>query len=324
MFLKHWFTVFYVTLIVLINTIVKMKRALLFFICCVWFSLSAQIDSEIYLDTIAVQTEEELPQFYQDDLPAWYARRFRLNLGVFFPLNNTQVRVGNNNGNLGTTIDLEDDLGFTKTSASFMADFQWRISRRSRLVLEYFYLRRESSYVLDREIEFGDNTYPIDAAVTAYFDTNIARLAYSYAILSKPKYEAGLLIGAHVVLGDMGLQLDTNIGSVGVEDDFSFTAPLPDIGAWGEFVLSPKFGLYTNINYLALKVDNIRGRIISYNLSVLYNVYHNLSLTAGYTGLNIRVDVEKERLNGFFKWGYNGPSLTVTYTFGNRIRFLKK
>lgn len=298
-------------------------KKLLFAPLFYFLSLSVTAQTELQLDTIVVQTEDEIPQILPDDLPFWYARRFKFNAGAFFPVNNTQVRVGNNNGNFGTTIDLEDDLGFSKSTTSFIADFQWRISRRSRLVLEYFYLRRESTKTLDREIEFGDHVYPVNASVSAFFDNNIARLAYSYAILSKPKYEAGLLIGAHVIFGDMGLQLNTNIGSVGVEDNFNFTAPLPDIGAWGEFVLGPKFGLYTNINYLSLTIDNIRGRIISYNLSLLYNIYQNFSITAGYTGLNIRVDVEKERLNGFFKWGYNGPSLTATYTFGNKIKFSK-
>jgi hypothetical protein len=29
-------------------------------------------------------------------------------------------------------------------------------------------------------------------------------------------------------------------------------------------------------------------------------------------------------MNGFFEWGYHGPSLTATYSFGNHINFNKK
>lgn len=53
----------------------------------------------------------------------------------------------------------------------------------------------------------------------------------------------------------------------------------------------------------------------------MYEVIPNLDLALGYTGLNFKVDVEKERLQGYFKWGYNGPSLTVSYSFGKKKPF---
>ncbi|WP_431242136.1 hypothetical protein ACQ9BO_19710 [Flavobacterium sp. P21] len=125
------------------------------------------------------------------------------------------------------------------------------------------------------------------------------------------------------MLIDVGLSLEGQTQQVSFSDDFGVTAPLPDIGLWGEFVLGKKVGLYANVNYFAIKVNDIDGRILSYNLSVLYNVYKNFSLTAGFTGLNIRIDAEKERLNGFFKWGYNGPTIAAVYTFGKHIQLHK-
>jgi len=272
------------------------------------------------LTTVKFETEN-FQDNYADDLP-WHARRFKFTVGAFFPVNNTQVKVGRN-GNEGTEVDLEDDLGFAKSSTSFMGTFDWRISRRSRLGLEYFVLNRTASKTLEREITFGDNTYNVNARVSSFFDVQIARIYYGYAFLSKPKYEAGLLIGAHVLFGDVGLRVDAQQASGEYRDNFAFTAPLPDVGIWGEFVLSKRFGLFANANYLAAKVDNISGRIVSYNISVLYNVYQNFSLTAGYNGLNFRIDDKEERVNGFLKWGYNGPTITATYTFGNHVKLYR-
>ncbi len=283
-------------------------------------------------DTLTIVTDSlyppeiDLPDVKLQDSPLhyWHGRRFKASAGIYFPVNNTEIEVGSNNGEFGTNIDLENDLGFEKNTFSWVGAFEWRISRRSRLNLEYFYLNRESSKTLEREIEFGDNTYPVHARVYAFFDMQIARLAYGYSFISKPKYEIGAVIGAHTIFADVGMGLETSVGEVEVNDNFNFTAPLPDVGLFGEVVLGPKFGLYANVNYLALKVDNIRGRIVSSNLSVLYNVYKNFNLTLGYTGLHVRVDVERERLNGFFKWGYNGPMLTATYAFGSNVSFQKK
>ncbi|PIF71028.1 hypothetical protein [Flavobacterium sp. 2] len=302
-----------------------MKRLFYFLIIPFsYLSSNAQIVADASTkDTLtAVQNNFDDLQDYADDLP-WHARRFKVTAGAFFPVNNTQIEVGTNNGNRATEIDLEDDLGFSKSSSSFMGTFDWRISRRSRLGFEFFSLNRSSSKTLQKDINFGDNTYKVNSRVSANFDVQIARIAYGYAFLSKPKYEAGLLIGAHVLFADLGLRLDANQASLEYHDSFNFTAPLPDIGIWGEFVLGKRFGLYVNANYLAVKIDNIDGRIVSYNLSLLYNVYQNLSITAGYTGLNFKVDTTREHLNGFLKWGYNGPTIAATYSFGNHVKLYK-
>ncbi|WP_281633108.1 hypothetical protein [Flavobacterium luteolum] len=304
-----------------------MKQLFIFLVMMLlWIPLNAQTVAETSKDedlTTTLKTEkDDFQDTSLEDLP-WHNRKFKVTAGGFFPVNNTQVQVEGNNGNIGTEIDLENDLGFSKSTVSFLGTFDWRISKRSRLGFEYFVLDRTATKTLQRDINFGDHTYPLNGSVRGTFNVQIARIAYGYAILSKPKYQAGLLIGAHVLFADLGLKLNANTQSLEYHDKFDFTAPLPDVGIWGEFVLGKRWGLYANVNYLAVKIDETDGRIISYNLSVLYNVVDNFSLTAGYTGLNFRVDTVQERLNGFLKWGYNGPTITAVYTFGKHVKVTK-
>lgn len=249
------------------------------------------------------------------DLPKWYTHKFEMHLGAFFPLNNTQVRVGSTTSGKGTLLDLEDNLGFSKYTTSFFGTFSWQATKRSRFDLNYFYLSRSTRYTIDKDITFGENTYHADAELEAFFDTQILRFSYGYAFISKPKYKIGALIGTHILFGDIGLRAETNVGSGEIKDNLDFTAPLPDLGLWNTFLISKKLAVYSNINYLSLKINNISGRILSYNASLSYNVIPNLNLNLGYTGLNFRVDIEKERLNGFLKWGYNGPTITAMYGF---------
>lgn len=307
-----------------------MKTTFTLLLLAVFFNSYAQTettkDTIITVPETLVAAQDSVVISPEDDktLDYWHRRRFKLNLGIYFPVNNTEVQVDGSRGNFGTNIDLEDDLGFEKETFSWAGSFQWRISRRSRLDFEYFYLNRESSHTIDREINFGDNTYPINARIYAFFDMQIARLSYGYAFISKPKYEIGAVLGVHTIFGKIGLGLETASNQAEVSDDFDFTAPLPDLGIWGDVVLSKKFGLFANVSYLGVKVEDIKGRIVSTNLSLLYNVYHNFNLTLGYTGMWIRVDVDKERADGFFKWGYHGPMLTAAYTFGKNVRSTKK
>jgi hypothetical protein len=254
----------------------------------------------------------------QKPTPPWFVKRFKVTAGIFFPINNTKVEVGNQNHTFGTTIDFEDDLGFRESTTTFLANLQWRISRRSRLDLSYFNLNRDSHHTLQKDIEFKDHTYTVNSDITAFFDTNIYMISYGYAFLTSPKYELGLMLGVHVLKSDVGINFEGNTASIGYEDSFGFTAPLPDIGIWGGYAFTDRLALNGNVSYLSVKIDNIDGKIISYNFSLMYEVVKNLDLALGYTGLNFTVDAEKNRAQGYLKWGYNGPSLTVSYSFGKK------
>lgn len=253
--------------------------------------------------------------------PPWFVRRFKLTAGAFFPVNNTKIEVGNRDGSFGTEIDFEDDLGFKKSTVTFLGNFQWRASRRSRFDLGFFHLDRTTTKQLQKTIEFGDNTYPVNATVSSYFKVDIYQFSYGYAFFLGPKYELGLQLGVHTLATGVGINLLGETAGVGYNDKFDFTAPLPDIGIWGGYAFTDKLALNGNVNYFSIKVNDIDGKIVSYNLSMMYQVIPDLSLALGYTGMNFTVDVVKTRTEGFLKWGYNGPTITASYAFGKRKPF---
>jgi hypothetical protein len=129
----------------------KSTGILFIFIVCVIHTYSQDHDS-----TLNIKPKKTAP---------WFVERFRLSAGLFVPVNNTSIQVGIKGGAIGTEIDFEKDLGFGKTDFTFLANFQWRISRRSRLNLNYYNIPRNSTHTLQKDITFGDNTYPVNATV---------------------------------------------------------------------------------------------------------------------------------------------------------------
>lgn len=251
-------------------------------------------------------------------VPPWFVERFKATAGAFFPVNNTDVQVGTKNGVAGTNIDFENDLGFRRNTGTFMADFQWRASRRSRFDFSYLRVARSVTKTLDKEIAFGDNTYQVNTTVDAFFNTNIYRFSYGYAFLLNPKFEAGLLVGAHIVGLNTGISVSgANIGA-SIRDNFGVTAPLPDIGLWGGYAFSPRWYVNAEFDYFALTINDYSGKIIAYNAAVHYLVVKHFDIALGYSGLNARVDADREHLVGYLKWGYNGPSVTASYSFGHK------
>lgn len=253
--------------------------------------------------------------------PPWFVRRIKAAAGVFIPVNDTKISVGSNDDSFGTEIDFEDNLGFKETTTTFLGNFQWRAARRSRFDLGYFNLNRNQTYQLQKEIEFGDHTYPVNSTVNSYFKINMYLFSYGYAFFLKPKYELGLTIGTHTLGTDIGINLISETDQAGYNDKFNFTAPLPDFGIWGGYSFAEKFVLNGNLNYFSLKVNNFKGEIFSYNAAVMYQALPDLDISLGYSGMNFTVDVVKNNKDGYLKWGYNGPLLTVSYAFGKKNPF---
>lgn len=263
------------------------------------------------------QTTESQPHKHKPT-PPWYVDRFRISAGFFIPFTHTDISVGNTSGTKGTNISFENTLGYANTNFTFLGDFQWRAGRRSRFDLGYYRIARSSSHILDRDITFGDHTYPVNAATSSFFNTDIFRFSYGYALLCKPRAEAGIMIGAHIVKVDLGMAGTTNVGSFAASDSYGFTAPLPDVGIWGGYTFAQRWAVTGEISYLSLTVDNIKGRIIAANLQVMYRVIQHLSVTAGYTGFNFNVEATRKNLVGNLVWGYNGPAVSASWSFGHK------
>jgi hypothetical protein len=248
----------------------------------------------------------------------WFIERFKLSAGFFYAVNNTNVQVSATGHAAGSEIDFEKDLGFNKGVGTFLANFQWRISSRSRINLNYYNIRRSSTHTLQKDINFDSTTYHVNATVNSFFNTAIYQFSYGYAILSKPRYEAGLLIGTHTVGAKAGISLNGVSAGASASNDFDFTAPLPDLGIWGGYIITDRLAVNLDADYLSLTVGDITGSLFAYNLLFTYKLIDQLDLSLGYSGLNFKVDATKKNISGHFKWGYNGPSLAATFNFGKK------
>ena len=181
----------------------------------IFFSLSSY--------SFAQNSDQKVNEKEKIVLP-WFVERFKLSAGAFYVVNNTNIQVTLKD-NSGTNVDFEKDLGLDRKIGTFLANFQWQVSRRSRVLLNYFNVNRSSDHTLDRDIVFGDNTYHANSNVHSFFNTTIFQFSYGYAILSKPTYEAGLSIGTHIIKGNSGISTNNENAGVNSQSSFGFTHP---------------------------------------------------------------------------------------------------
>lgn len=253
----------------------------------------------------------------QERRAPWFVERLQASGGYFLSFPTTDVQVSET-GFLGTEVNLENDLGFNDQIHSVRAGLQWRASARSRIDFSYNRLHRSATHQLRKTIRFGENVYQVNAETDAYFNADIFRLSYGYAIFQGPRHEAGLMAGVHVVRTDMGIALTSREQGVDVQDDYALTAPLPNVGIWGGFAITPRLAVDADASYMSLTVNDVHGDILTGNLHLTYRVAKGFSAALGYSGTRLKMDGERNGLLGDVDWRYHGPSLSVSYAFGNK------
>jgi hypothetical protein len=236
--------------------------------------------------------------------------KFFFALGAFFPQTNTQAQLISNATGIGTTVDFEESLDMPrqKTVPTFIA--RWRINNRWRLDAEYFELNRASVRTIDREINWGDQTFPVNAQVASEFDFADLRVSIGYSFFKRPDKELGVGLGFHVATYDVGLS-GANIGSQ--EEDV--LAPLPVLSLYGQFALTERWSLGMRLDRFSLSYDKFDGSLTSLGLDLLYQPFRTVGFGLGYRALAIRADVEGDRATLKMRQTFEGPMVFMTVSF---------
>src|SRR5262245_31648278 len=88
-------------------------------------------------------------------------QKVNVSLGGFFMNLDTDVRLDGTAGR-GDDINWESEFGLPDQNR-FRIDAFWRFAKRHKARLMYFQNNRSGSKTLDRDITFGDTTFPVNA-----------------------------------------------------------------------------------------------------------------------------------------------------------------
>jgi hypothetical protein len=125
-----------------------------------------------------------------DELPT-----FHFELGAYKSDFDTTLRIDGEE--IGSEIDLEDDLNFDSDDTAFRLDGYWRFADRHRVMFAYYDLTRDATALLTEDIIIDDVLYPAGSEVKGGFDIWVLQLAYSYSVVQTKRGELGLSIGVH-------------------------------------------------------------------------------------------------------------------------------
>ena len=116
-----------------------------------------------------------------------------IGLEYFYPKISSTVRLDpTTTGRPGTTLRLEDDLDLADRKGTPYFTAGMRLGERWRLEFEYYTLNRSATKTGERQIEWGDVTFPVAGQrLQSTFDSTIYRLTGGYSFYKEPSAEAG-------------------------------------------------------------------------------------------------------------------------------------
>lgn len=122
---------------------------------------------------------------------------------------------------IGTRIDLDSDLGL-QDDEFLEGRLSWRLTRRQKLRIGFMPLAYSGSQVVSRTIEFGGQTFALDARVDSDLDLEYGRVGWAWQFLATGDgaFRVGPLIEAKGFRGDAALAAETVVGGISASESF--------------------------------------------------------------------------------------------------------
>ncbi|SNS27769.1 hypothetical protein SAMN06295912_103234 [Sphingomonas laterariae] len=241
--------------------------------------------------------------------------RFWLEASYFWTSNNTTVSVEDRDSQeAASRISLEKDLGFERDDS--LPEFRAgaKLGGGFRVVVEYMGINRKAEAQIDRRLGFGKHTFEASADVRSRFETDIYRIGIGWDAFRGENYAIGIIGGLHATNFVVRLEGEATIGnqSVGaVTEKRDALAPLPTVGAYALFDVTPHFTLQGRVDYIDLTLNNAGGRLINAEASLMYNITDNLGVGVGFRHVDYKLEMVKRDWTGSIKYRVNGPSVIL-------------
>lgn len=246
----------------------------------------------------------------QDAQNVWMERdRASAFAGVYIADYDSRLRLASSLTGTGTVVDLESDFGLDSSKNQWVIHGDYRIRPRHRLDLIYYDLSRSGSNDVERDIEFGDITFPIGATVDTTFDYAVVKLTYSYSLYQTNTIDFALAAGVYTAIYDVDAVNREN----GEGEGDSEMAPFPIFGFRASFLPSDRWTIDTYVEYLEISTSEGRAEYLDFTLAAQYQFGKNLGAGLAFNAVEVEGEDKNSDDEGFFD--YSGFLAFVVWNF---------
>jgi len=239
---------------------------------------------------------------------------FVVNLGIFVVQATNRVALDGTANVRGDSVDFGNTFGTNGNATRFRADALWRITPTQHVFFMWFTNDVTGTRTLNKDINWGDETFKAGFSATGEVRNNIYELSYEYAFLKERDYEVAASIGVHydqikaTISGTATVTLpDGTVQSASAETKTaSAPAPLPVIGLRGNWAATDHILLDGQAQVFKISYQGIDGSWWDLRAEAAWMFSHHLGVGIGYDYFDIHASTNKTNFNGSISWGYQG------------------
>jgi hypothetical protein len=247
--------------------------------------------------------------------------RWGLDLGSFWQTFDTRLRLYGADGESGTDIDAEKDLGLPDNATNFVVNGFYRFSDHSRLDLLYGGWSRTNTRTLEEQIEWGDTIYDVGATLSTDLNARLLNVIYKYSFFNNGKVTFGLNGGISAAWTEIELSGEGHVegggsasGTLTESEDAIF--PIPVLGVHFELTLVEKLFWKVDGNFFAAKVSGYDGGVNEISTSISYFFTRNVGAGAGFSSVSWRLEKTGDRGGELdVRMGFSGVNAYVRFAF---------
>ena len=252
-----------------------------------------------------------------EDLHPLLEKGFSLDLGVFYPDRELDLRVN------GTIAGINDEIDFDKrrqlkgTGDIFAGELSWRFRGRWSIVGQYFSAADSTRAVLEEDIEWGNVVFGAGSFAAVGTDFTLTRIFFGRQLNTSKSHDVGIGGGLHWLSFGAFVEGEILINgtSAAARRSVSAEAPLPNIGAWYKYSISPRWALRTRLDLLSANVGDYDGLLLNAGLGVNFQAFEHFGIGLNYNYFKLDVGIDKSDWRGDIETVYEGIYVYVSYYY---------
>ena len=247
-----------------------------------------------------------------------FTDKYFVNLGVFFPGRTLKIRANATLPGMNSDVDFEKTMRLKNDDEMIALNLRWRFIEKWSLFAQYFESSIHSGAVLAEDVEWKDSVFRAGSNVVGGQDFTLLRVFFGRSFDTSDQHDFGVGAGFHWL--EIGAYIEGNaiLGDGGVSfrrESVSVTGPLPNIGAWYQYSLSPRWALGCRLDWLEASVGDYDGKIINASFGLNYQISDRFGIGLDYSLVELDVDVTKSDWRGGAIIAYDGLYASLSFNW---------
>ena len=210
--------------------------------------------------------------------------------------------------NLGSDINLVNDLGFDERKNFGEGHLQIKFARKHKFNLSFIPLKWEGDKNITRTVEFGGQIFTVGTNVQSKANLDLYKAGYEYDFLLGKAGFLGGTIDVLVAKVDVELKAPAIGGAPAIDEKEDRTVPIPMIGLVGRIYPVKWVNLTGKVSGIPL---GSYGHVFDAEASLNINPVKYVGISGGYRYFQANIKYDKNSLD--FK--LNGPFVALDIRF---------